>query len=44
LNYLDDRPVFDHERICADAFMKGGIEEENRVKDKMVQDKADKLK
>jgi hypothetical protein len=30
---LDDRPVFDHERILADAFAKGGLEEEKRVKD-----------
>lgn len=44
LNYLDDRPIFDHERICADAFVKGGLEEEKKVKEKMQQDKADKLK
>jgi hypothetical protein len=36
LNYLDDRPIFDHERIVADAFVKGGEEEEKRVRDKMA--------
>ena len=32
LNYLDDRPIFDHERIVADAFVRGGDEEVKRVK------------
>ena len=44
LNYLDDRPIFDHERMVADAFARGGAEEEKKCRDKMAQDKADKLK
>jgi Leucine-rich repeat (LRR) protein len=35
LNYLDDRPIFDHERIVADAFVRGGEEEVNKVKEEM---------
>lgn len=31
LNYLDDRPVMAVERMTADAFAKGGKEEEERV-------------
>jgi len=31
LNYLDDRPVMAVERMTADAFAKGGKEEEQRV-------------
>ena len=40
LNYLDDRPVFSHERTLADAFVRGGIEEEKKVKEKMAADRA----
>ena len=32
LNYLDDRPVFEVERLAADAWLRGGEEEERRVK------------
>ena len=28
LTYLDERPVFEDERRCADAFMRGGAEAE----------------
>lgn len=31
LCYLDERPVFEIERICADAFVRGGADEEKRV-------------
>ena len=34
LTYLDDRPVMECERILADAFARGGKEEEDRVKEK----------
>jgi hypothetical protein len=44
LNYLDDRPIFEHERIVADAFMRGGKDEEQKVRDQMAQEKADKLR
>lgn len=33
LNYLDERPISDIERILADAFVKGGKEEEDRARD-----------
>mmetsp|Transcript_14886 Transcript_14886/g.25357 ORF Transcript_14886/g.25357 Transcript_14886/m.25357 type:complete len:173 (+) Transcript_14886:361-879(+) len=32
LHYLDDRPVFEIERLSADAWLRGGEEEEKRVR------------
>jgi len=32
LYYLDERPIFDFERLLADAFSRGGKEEEERVR------------
>lgn len=32
LYYLDERPIFDYERLLADAFKRGGKEEEERVR------------
>lgn len=32
LAYLDERPIFDYERLLADAFGRGGKEEEERVR------------
>jgi dynein assembly factor 1, axonemal len=32
LHYLDERPVFEAERLCADAFKVGGKDEEERVR------------
>jgi dynein assembly factor 1 len=32
LYYLDERPVFDYERLTADAFKAGGKDEEERVR------------
>jgi len=33
LYYLDDRPVTEVERLADDAWLRGGMEEENRVRD-----------
>lgn len=44
LTYLDDRPVMECERIIADAFARGGKEEEERVKQKQKEDKMKKEK
>lgn len=33
LTYLDDRPITELERLLADAFVRGGREEEIRVRD-----------
>jgi hypothetical protein len=40
LNYLDDRPVYEYERLIADAFARGGEEEEAKVKQEMQDKKA----
>jgi dynein assembly factor 1, axonemal len=32
LFYLDERPIFENERLLADAFARGGKEEEERVR------------
>ena len=32
LYYLDERPIFDYERLLADAFKRGGKDEEERVR------------
>lgn len=44
LNYLDDRPIYDHERVVADAFVKGGEEEVKRVKEEMQNKRLDQKK
>ena len=35
LYYLDERPIFDFERLLAEAFARGGKEEEERVRKQM---------
>ena len=35
LKYLDDRPVFDEDRRHAEAFCRGGLEEERKERDKI---------
>jgi dynein assembly factor 1 len=44
LQYLDDRPVFDIERIAANAWSEGGAEAEKEARAKYQQDKIDKMK
>jgi len=39
LKYLDDRPVFDEDRRHAEAFSRGGIEEERRERDLIKKEK-----
>lgn len=33
LNYLEDRPIFDYERLFAEAWKKGGKEAEAKARD-----------
>jgi hypothetical protein len=44
LYYLDDRPIFEIERLCADAFARGGKEEEDRVREEFKYRQAHNLK
>eukprot|EP00744_Colponema_vietnamica_P002875 GILI01004468.1.p1 GENE.GILI01004468.1~~GILI01004468.1.p1 ORF type:complete len:418 (-),score=81.80 GILI01004468.1:41-1294(-) len=42
LKYLDDRPVFDDDRRLAEAFCRGGVEEERAERTRIRDEKADK--
>ena len=42
LSYLDDRPVFPKERVCAEAFMKGGREAEREARTKFMENEKER--
>ncbi|KAL1464411.1 hypothetical protein WDU94_004061 [Cyamophila willieti] len=44
LKHLDDYPVFDKDRKCAEAWLVGGIEAERDMRDKLNQEEHDKLR
>ncbi len=44
LQYLDDRPVFEIERIAANAWSEGGADAEKEARQKYQQEKNDKMK
>lgn len=40
MRYIDDRPVFEDDRRCAEAFNRGGIEEERAEKRRIKEEKS----
>ncbi|XP_077260271.1 LOW QUALITY PROTEIN: uncharacterized protein LOC143896336 [Temnothorax americanus] len=43
LQYLDDRPVFPRDRACAEAWMRGGIDEEAAERNRWIQAEQKKI-
>ncbi|XP_049832193.1 dynein axonemal assembly factor 1-like [Schistocerca gregaria] len=44
LQYLDDRPIFEKDRLCAEAWHKQGPEAERRVREKYEAEEYEKLR
>jgi hypothetical protein len=44
LYYLDERPIFDFERMLADAFNRGGKEEEEKCRKEYADSKKNEVK
>jgi len=44
LYYLDEKPIFEDDRLCAEAFIKGGREEEVRVKNELELKKREEMR
>lgn len=44
LTYLDERPVFEIERLKADAWIRGGAEEEERVREEYARKKLNQTR
>ncbi|CAL1682955.1 unnamed protein product [Lasius platythorax] len=43
LQYLDDRPVFPRDRACAEAWMRGGVDEEMAERNRWIQAEQKKI-
>jgi len=44
LGYLDDRPVDSNDRLLAQAFVQGGVEEERKVREEIQREKSEREK
>ena len=44
LTYLDTRPVRNEDRLCAEAWMEGGVEAERRLREKWTEEKLEATK
>ena len=44
LTYLDTRPVKEQDRLCAEAWEKGGVDAERKLKEKWAEDRLEATK